>query len=714
MTMDRSARQAEGNLRQPWPPLALAACTAALALSVVILDALRGLTVGGVDIPLMAVPFAMAGLAILGWRIVRSTTNAIGWVLLAIAVSANLSLFGEAYVQFAVAQDGAPIAIVLWLTDAIALPVTAQFISLLLLLFPTGRLPSPRWRAAAWTWALGLAVFLVWATIDPTAYEDRDIGTFANPLAPDVPAAVRDALATAAAALSFMAAIAAVASLIVRFRRSRGEERTQMKWLVLVATTAAALLVFMLVVDLIPGGRRGGALLVATDVAWVVFFLLVLIGIPGVIAVAVLRYRLYDVDLIVRKTVVAGALVLFVAAVYVAAVLVVQRFTTDQGATVAFIAGLLVALAFGPVRRLARRLADRLVYGARATPYEVLTALSERVGETYSVEDILPRLATTLAEATGAERTRVWIRVGRELVPAATWPPDAAIVGRMPMNGEEIPPFADESAFPVRHLGELLGAITVGFPRADPITPPKAQLVTDLAAQVGLVLRNARLIEELRSSRQRLVAAQDEERRRIERNIHDGAQQQLVALAVKLRLLEQLAHRDAVRTADLAAQLQREAGEALDDLRDLARGIFPPLLSDRGLGAALEAQARKSALPVTVTIEALGRFPQEIESTVYFCCLEAMQNAAKYSQASLVDVRLATSDDELTFEVTDDGRGFEPQTRPAGSGLQGMADRLDAIGGTLEVWSEPGRGTRIMGRVRIPVPSEHGDVVSLS
>jgi signal transduction histidine kinase len=222
--------------------------------------------------------------------------------------------------------------------------------------------------------------------------------------------------------------------------------------------------------------------------------------------------------------------------------------------------------------------------------------------------------------------------------------------------------------------------------------------VDDLAAQAGAVVRNVRLIEELRASRQRLVAAQDEERRRIERNIHDGAQQQLVALSVKLRLLEQVAAKDPTKANELASQLQTDATEALDDLRDLARGIYPPLLADRGLAAAIEAQARKSPLPVTVASDGTGRYSQDIEAAVYFCCLEALQNVAKYAEATHAEVRLSAVDGSLSFEVIDDGRGFDPDVA-RGSGLQGMSDRLDALGGTLAIISRPGAGTSVVGRI---------------
>jgi signal transduction histidine kinase len=217
------------------------------------------------------------------------------------------------------------------------------------------------------------------------------------------------------------------------------------------------------------------------------------------------------------------------------------------------------------------------------------------------------------------------------------------------------------------------------------------------------VLRNVRLteelrayVDELRASRQRLVTAQDVERRRIERNIHDGAQQQLVALAVQTKLAENLAGTDPEKQRELLRGVQRGLQDALDDLRDLARGIYPPLLADQGLAAALEAQARRSPLAISVEADGVQRCPQEIEAAVYFCVLEAMQNVAKYADATSVTVRVAGGD-EVRFAVRDDGRGFDTARTGYGTGLQGMADRLAALGGSLAVRSTPGAGTTIEG-----------------
>jgi signal transduction histidine kinase len=364
------------------------------------------------------------------------------------------------------------------------------------------------------------------------------------------------------------------------------------------------------------------------------------------------------------------------------------------------VATAIIAVAFQPIRARARHFANRLVYGKRAQPYELLSEFSERLAGSYSADDVLPRMARLAAEGTGATRARVWLRVGEHLRPAASWPSSNGAPAPERIAGDELPTFPGEGrAFPVRHQGELLGALTVSMPARESLGSAQERLLADVAAQAGLILRNVRLIEELRASRQRIVAAQDAERRRLERNIHDGAQQQLVALAVKLRLARTLTSKDPERAGGLLEDLQQETQGALENLRDLARGIYPPLLADRGLAAAVEAQARKVPVLVSVEADGIGRYPQEVEAAAYFCVLEALQNVTKYAEASRVIVQMGEDNGLLTFSVSDDGQGFDVAGTRRGTGLQNMADRVEALGGHLEVRSGPGEGTILIGRI---------------
>jgi len=318
-------------------------------------------------------------------------------------------------------------------------------------------------------------------------------------------------------------------------------------------------------------------------------------------------------------------------------------------------------------------------------------------------------MAQIVAAGTGAGQVVVWLRVGDRLRPEA-W---SGIVGAgpppvraLPVGGQEMPSLPDaDMSVPVVHQGELLGAISVRMPKDEPLRPAGRQLVADVAAQAGLVLSNVGLIEDLRASRQRLVTAQDEARRRLERDIHDGAQQDLVALAINLKLAATAVSEDPAR--QILGKLQADAAGALANLRDLARGIYPPLLADLGLAAALNAQASRSPLPVTVEADEIGRFGQETEAAVYFCCLEALQNTAKYAKASQTRIALQAQNGTLSFRVSDDGMGYDARHTPMGSGLRNMADRLAALGGRLEIQSAAGRGTTITGH--LPVPATGSD-----
>jgi signal transduction histidine kinase len=487
--------------------------------------------------------------------------------------------------------------------------------------------------------------------------------------------------------------LASVTSLVLRFRRSRGIERQQIKWVAL----ALGFLVASFLLSTIASGIGLDETLIDTIVSGLAF-----IALPVSVAIAVLQYHLYDLDVVVKKALVAGALVLLVIAAYAAVVGLLGVVTSgNESSGSVFVVALVLGLAFRPVTRFARRIADRIVYGRRATPYEVLTEFSERVGESYATEDVLGRMAQILGQATGAGSARVWLRIGPELRPAASWPTDAELADVADVENDVLPTIEGETVVEVRDRGELLGALSVTMPPNDPMNPSKERLVRDLASQAGLVLRNVRLVEELRASQRRLVTAQDHERRRLERNIHDGAQQQMVALSVKTRLARDLTVRDPGKAAEMLTQIDAEIQKALDDLRDLARGIYPPLLVDKGLGAALDAQARRSPVPIIIRAEGLGRYPPEVEAAIYFSCLEALQNVAKYAEASSATVILAQSNGHLTFEVVDDGRGFDPASNANGTGLQGIADRLGALHGDLTVRSEPGAGTRVRGRIDV-------------
>jgi signal transduction histidine kinase len=631
---------------------------------------------------------------------IRRPENSLGWLMLGIGVAFGLAAIADSYASYAIHGGGHAYAgaVIAAISAPSWVPIVVPPATFLILLFPDGHLPSPRWRWFARLLAAGLVVISILIILTPGPMPESGYPHIRNPLGIE---SLRPFLSVALVLIAVIpvGVVGSLLSIVLRFRRATGIERQQLRLLM----TAAAVVTVMYTASLLISWDRE---LVLLQMLSILSFVLI----PIAIGVSVLRYRLFDIDVVINKAVLFGALAVFITIVYVAIVVGVGTLVGGRASPVlSATAAAIVALAFQPLRRRAQRVADRLVYGKRATPYEVLSAFSERVGQTYANEDLLPRMARALGEGTVAARADVWVRVGEELRPEATWPEDAEpLPARLVSAAEEGTVTASSMFQPVRHDGELLGGLSIEKRSGESLSATEDKLVRDLAAQAGLVLRNAGLteelldsIEQLRTSRQRLVTAQDEERRKLERNLHDGAQQQLVALTVKLGLLERLVERDPAQARTIASQLQGDATDALEELRDLARGIYPPLLADKGLVAALESQARKSSVPVTIEADGVGRYAREAEAAVYFSCLEALQNVAKYASASRATVTLRDGAGQLRFEVTDDGVGFDAGSSSYGTGLQGIADRLAALDGGIEVRSAPGAGTTVAGSLPV-------------
>ena len=651
------------------------------------------------------------GVAVLAFPIVgaliatRRPENAIGWIFCAAGVILAFGNLASIWELHALETNPGSLpggAVLGLLSDTLWIPSIAAVTVFLFTLFPSGRPVGRLEKIALQAGAVAVVLALIGGLTEAHLYAAPSIE---NPLGLSRIGLITDVASGIGFFLLIAAIIVAVVSLIRRYRRARGEERLQLKWFVVSASFVVVAFVPSVTLEITP--------LLA------IFGGIAAISVPVSVGVAILKYRLYDIDVVINKTVVYASLAAFITGVYVAIVVGIGSLV-GQGdrpnVALSILATAIVAVAAQPARARMQRLANRLVYGERASPYEVLTQLAERVGGEYATEDVLPRTARVIAEGTAAVRADVWLRFGEELRLAARWPSggeDGA--GPVRLNGDRgiVTIEAADRSVPIFHQGELLGAIAVTKPPTEPFTPAEDKLLDDLASQAGLVLRNVGLTAELqarleelsgqasalRASRQRIVAAQDAERKRLERNIHDGAQQHLVALAVKLRLAKTLVRADATKAAAMLSELRGETSEALETLRDLARGIYPPVLEEQGLAAALHAQVYRSGMRVTIEAEGLPRHQIETEAAIYFCCLEALQNAAKYAEASTVVVQLREDGDELAFSITDDGRGFDPDTVARGSGLQNMVDRVVALGGDVEVRSEPGHGTRVSGTV---------------
>jgi signal transduction histidine kinase len=388
------------------------------------------------------------------------------------------------------------------------------------------------------------------------------------------------------------------------------------------------------------------------------------------------------------KTIVFGVLTVIFVTAYVAVVAGLgmamgNRSKPNLALSIAATAG--VAVLFQPVRTRVERLTNRLVYGGRASPYQILAEFSQRVNRPFATDVLPPQMARTLAEGTGAARAEVWLVIGGVLRRAACWPPQPGTAVALPMLDDNVPAVPNASrTVGVWHNRELLGALTVTARSGVPFTPAEEKLLSDLAAPAGLALRNVRLIEELKASRQRIVAAQDAERRRLERNIHDGAQQRLVMLALALHM----ACAEPDLPPGVARGLNSAANEltvALTELRDVARGIHPAVLTEEGLAAALLSVAERSSIPATISSVPAVRLPPSVEATVYLIVSRALADATR-AHAAAVTVSAHLASGSLVVEISDDGDdlgGYDALDKQRS--LLDLADRVATLGGRLDI-----------------------------
>src|SRR5205807_6836032 len=485
--------------------------------------------------PLYALAFAFVGALI----VARRPGNRIGWVACAIGLLTAIYEFFLGYAAFGTYVDRSLPALdfVKWLENwEWVLPVVLMLF-FLPLLFPDGKPISPRW------WLLAPLVIAGFGLGLYGIHEGQVLGAIAT--------------------------ILAIASLFIRYRRAGPDERQQIRWLALAGSVLGIVAVSGLIVS--PLVYRNNT--VVFNPIFDVLTPLAFTALAVSLGIAVLRYRLYDIDFFLRQALVYGTLVVLISVVYFVTVVSVgsrlgQLPRNDPAAGVAV--GAIVALAFQPVRRRLQRLANRLVYGKRATPYEVLSEFGRRMSSLYANEDLPLRTAQVLAEGVAADRATVWLRVGDELRQAASWPAGGDGPNALPLMNGDLPSINGVAdAVPVRYQGELLGALAVA--KREPLTATEHRLLGDLGQETGLVLKNARLtaelvqrLEELQASRQRLVTAQNTERRRLERNLHDGAQQNLVAMKLKIALAKNLAATDPSKAQAALDELNGEASDAIE------------------------------------------------------------------------------------------------------------------------------------------------------
>jgi signal transduction histidine kinase len=619
---------------------------------------MSGGLLGGWFVIAWTLTFSLIGALIVS----RQPKNMFGWVLTLVTVLVTVDLAASTYGALAVNNHHGtwPASVaVAWLGGGwLWLPISALLVIFIPLLYPTGHLLSPRWRFAVWC---GFAFILV-AGVSNALFPGPlfSNGRYRNPLGLEGSANLLDLVRTASLIPAIVGVVAAVASLVVRFRRARGQERQQLKWFLL------GCVLFTIPFSLrgpVPNELQG----IATVLLWP--------ALPISIAIAMLKYRLYDIDLVINKSLVFGALAVFITAVYVGIVVGIGTVVGSAGRpnlALSIVATAIVAVAFQPVRERLQRIANRLVYGKRATPYEVMADFAERMAGALSADEVLPRMAEAAAHGVGAKASRVRLFLRDESERIVSWPP-AVEVDRF------------DRVLPVSYRGSGMGEIAVVKAVGEPITPAEGKLLADLAAQAGLVMHNVRLTLELqkrlaeissqaaqlRSSRQRIVAAQDEERRRLEETIRNGSEKQLIRIGEELKSAELQLASDPGAVVVALEGLTEQATAVLEELRELARGVYPPVLADEGLASALRTHVGRMNPSVAIESDAFNRYPSEIEAAIYFCCVEALRGVT-----GPANVRLGGHDGGVDFSVSGCG--------PLDGRLLRIEDRVQALGGSVQ------------------------------
>jgi signal transduction histidine kinase len=556
----------------------------------------------------------------------RRPRHPIGWLMLAIGlVSATGGVFDESARQLYGPRPELGAAV--FMVGDVLSRLVLLLIGLLLLLFPDGRLPSKRWRGVVIAGATAWILSDITEVLVPGALADFAMTTPPqNPfgIIPNFPGG--DAFGVSIFIVFFGSLFLSIVSVGFRFHHAGPELRLQLKWVALAASLLVAIEVGANVYVATAQSFSGWA---PPPVGVVQF--VASAAMSAAIAIAILRYRLFDIDLVISRTVAYAALAGVITAFYIGVVAGVGGLLaagSESRLLLAVVATAFVAVAFQPLRTRLERLANRLVYGVRAVPYEVLADFTTRLDGRESSLQLLPVMAKMLAQGTGSDAATVWLGESDHEVAASSFP-----------EHQQVTPASATRSVLVQHAGANLGRLTVVRRSGEALSPTEERLMDGLASQAGLVLHSAGLQDELRrrmielrQSRHRLVAAQDEARRRIERDLHDGAQQNLVSLRMKLGLAASLARDKSGSLEPLLQEMQSELGDALDSLRNLARGVYPPLLEAEGLRAALRARARQ--VPISIDVQCGSeRYPRELEGAVYFCCSEALQNLSKHSGA---------------------------------------------------------------------------------
>src|SRR5215210_6096654 len=651
----------------------------------------------------------------------RLPANPIGWIFCGVGLLYTAQRFAQAYADYALlvnfAFPGGEYMV--WFSGLVNFrgPVIAGIF--VMLLFPDGNLPSRRWRIVAWTAVCGAVLSELHAAFYP-----QDIGTSAysvmNPFGwvGGIWVGVigvglttyefLDASGFIGETLLLTSSLAGICSLALRLHRARGDERQQLKWFLYAALPAALCFSYVLLSFIVFDFTMfvfGTPLKLMVDdysdsvvgafILQVILYVAVisLLVVPVFTYIAIVRYHLYDIDVVINRTLVYGALTSCVVGIYVLAIVALGALFQAQGnIAVSLLATGLVAVLFQPIRSRLQRGVNRLMYGERDDPYVVISRLGRRLEAALAPDTVLPTLVETIAQALKLPYAAILLKEGEGFRTTAAY-------------GS---PRGEPETLPLVYQREELGRLVLsprspgeGFSDAD------RRLLEDLARQAEVAVHAVRLTTDLQHSRERLVATREEERRRLRRDLHDGLGAQLAGLNVQAGTLRRLIPHDPDAADEVVVELREELRGAIADIRRLVYDLRPPALDDLGLTEALRRLAERYSSEgeqLRVSVEAredLPTLPAAVEVAVYRITQEALTNVVRHARAHSCVVRLAVNDN-VALEIVDDGVGI-PEERSAGVGLSSMRERAAELGGSCVVQSIPKGGTQVL--VRLPLPT---------
>lgn len=646
--------------------------------------------------PLLTITYCGVGALVAS----RHPRSPIGWMFCATGLLSALNMLSTGYALYAPAVAPEALlpgaALARWLSLWVWLPNVLLPFTFLLLLFPDGKLISTRWWSVALASGVGITALTLGIALHPGPLEGFGINE-SNPYGLASRVEIINAVIVIASPVLLFGIVGSIASVVVRFRSARGIERAQLKWLALAG-----------VIVIVANGLGGILWMIDGDSPmtrelYIIVTDVTVVNIVAAAGIAILRYRLWDIHILINRTLVYGALTTLIVAIYVTTVGAVGVLLQTGGSLLVSLFGTgIVAFSFQPLRERLQHGVNRLMYGERDDPYVVLGRLSQRLELVTASQSVLPIIAETVAEAFKLPYTAIALEEGSRFVIAAEY-----------VRSPKFPPASavELEILPLVYQLETIGHLILA-PRApgEPFSPPDRRLLESIARQAGVAAYNVRLTQDLQRSRERLVTTREEERRRLRRDLHDELGPIIAAMSFKLDVVQNLAEHDAAAVKKVVAELKAQMQNVLTDIRRIAYDLRPPALDELGLiGALKEHIASHNQVPgrLQITLEAPETpppLPAAVEVAAYRIALEAITNVSRHAKARHCSVRLSLLGD-LCLEVIDDGGGLPDNVR-AGVGMTSMRERAEELGGTCRTEALPQGGTQVM--VRLPLSTAYG------